>query len=413
MTTYLKTKERPSHIPSSRVVDFDIYNPPNVAEGLLEAWSTLGQPSIPELVWTPYNEGHWLATRCSVIKDILSNHELFTSRVVLVPKSMGEAIHFLPVSLDPPLHRPYRMLLNESLSSPRAVKKIEPRVRDTAIEMIERLRLRGHCDFTTDFAQPMPIRVFLSLVDLPQDDAPKLKHWVDQLARPTESMTAADSEAAVHAYLLPYIESRRGGTGEDMLSVIINRQVNGRELDPSEALGMCTNVLYAGLDTLVNLLSFVMLFLAQHPEHRRQLVENPALIPAAVEELTRRFPVVTGAREVRNDMEYRGVIMKRGEMIVAPTQLAGLDERENERPMEVDFRRTRSIHATFGSGVHLCPGANLARAELRITLQEWLARIPEFSIAPGAKIGFSGGIVGVVNALPLSWDPEKAPGRAH
>lgn len=123
-----------------------------------------------------------------------------------------------------------------------------------------------------------------------------------------------------------------------------------------------------------------------------------------MEELLRRFPLVSLAREVRNDIEYDGVLLKKGDMVAIPTPLAGTDERLNPRPLEVDFQRDTSQHVTFGNGPHLCPGAQLARTEVRITLEQWLARIPEFSIAPDAKVRFRGGLVGVVDALPLVWE---------
>ena len=130
---------------------------------------------------------------------------------------------------------------------------------------------------------------------------------------------------------------------------------------------------------------------------------DPTLIPAAVDELLRRFPIVTIAREVRNDIEFEGVMLKRGDMVTIAGALVGTDERLNKRPLEVDFGRTGAQHATFGNGRHLCPGMHLARLELKVTIEEWLSRIPNFELAPGSDISFRGGIVGVVESLPLVW----------
>ena len=120
--------------------------------------------------------------------------------------------------------------------------------------------------------------------------------------------------------------------------------------------------------------------------------------------MLRRFPVVSLAREVRNDIEYDGVQLRKGDMVAIPTPLVGTDERLNPDALTVNFHRESTTHATFGNGPHLCPGARLARTEIRITLEEWLARIPEFTIAPAAEIRFQGGLVGVVDGLPLMWD---------
>ena len=129
-------------------------------------------------------------------------------------------------------------------------------------------------------------------------------------------------------------------------------------------------------------------------------------------ELIRRFPVVSLAREVRHDMEYDGVQLKKGDMVAVPTPLAGTDARLNPQPLKVDFHRPSADHVTFGNGPHLCPGAHLARTEVRITIEEWLARIPEFEVAPNAEIHFRGGLVGVVDALPLVWDAVTTRWRA-
>ena len=114
--------------------------------------------------------------------------------------------------------------------------------------------------------------------------------------------------------------------------------------------------------------------------------------------------MVSLAREVRADIEYDGVLLRQGEMVAIPTPLAGTDGRQNARPLEVDFGRSASQHVTFGNGPHVCPGALLARTEMRITLEQWLARIPDFEVAPAAELRFRGGLVGVVDALPLVWN---------
>jgi cytochrome P450 len=170
-----------------------------------------------------------------------------------------------------------------------------------------------------------------------------------------------------------------------------------------EALQLCSQVLIAGLDTVVNFLGFAMLHLATHHELRDRLAAEPALIPAAVNELLRRSPIVTIGREVRQDIAFAGVQLKAGDMVMAPTALHGLDPRANERPDEVDLKRREPAHSTFGHGDHKCPGAHLARTELVISIEEWLARVPDVTLAPGAEVTFSGGLVGCVDALPLVW----------
>jgi cytochrome P450 len=157
------------------------------------------------------------------------------------------------------------------------------------------------------------------------------------------------------------------------------------------------------MDTVASFLGFVMLLLAQNPAVRRQVASDPAAMPDFVEELFRRYPVVTIGREVVRDMDYRGVQLKKGEMVMCPTALAGLDAGVNERPFEFDLRRPSRIHSSFGEGPHRCPGAALAQLEVRVATQAWLARIPDFSLAPDARIAFVGGVTPAVEELPLIW----------
>jgi len=163
--------------------------------------------------------------------------------------------------------------------------------------------------------------------------------------------------------------------------------------------------LLGGLDTVVNFLSFSMQFLAGSPSHRQELLDHPDRIPAAAEELLRRFSLVANGRILSRDIVFHGVLLKKGDQISLPQLLTGLDERENKCPMHVDFSRENISHTTFGQGPHLCLGQHLARREIISTLTEWLARIPDFRIAPDAKITHSSGIVGSISALPLVWDP--------
>ena len=392
--------ERPAHVPPERYLDFDIYQPLRDGLGFHESWSRLQAERKADLVWTPRNGGHWLALRGTLINQVLGEYVNFSNHTVLVPKATaGEAYRLIPLSLDPPAHAPFRNLLNTGMS-PRAVKPIEDRIAALTISLIERFRRRGGCDFTTEFAEQLPITVFMSIVDLPEADTPKLKYLADQFTRPDGKMIYPEVVTMFTEYLAPIIAARRGGSGEDLITRMINGRVNDRALTDLEANNLCMQV----LDTVVNFMAFVMLFMAEHPEHRRALATNPESIPGAVAELARRFPLVTVGREVTHDMEFEGVQLKAGEMVVCPTPLHGLDPTENAEPFNVDFGRPRIRHSTFGNGSHTCPGAHLARTELRIMLREWLARIPDFHVAPGHRTEFTGGIVGSVKSLRLAWD---------
>ncbi len=394
--------ERPAHVPAEREVQFDLYNPPEIERGFQEAWRAL-QQSDRSLVWAPYNGGHWIATRAKEIGEVFADYERFSTRVVVVPKEIGEIHQIIPNTLSPPFHRPFRNLLNNVLS-PRAINPLEETVRQTAIELIVQLKPRGECEFLADFAENLPIRIFMNMVDLPLEDVPKLKFWMDQLVKPNPVMPYEEVFPLFQSYFEPIVESRLGGSGTDAITDVVNRPVNGRPQTRMETLNLLTVFLMGGLDTVYNFLAYAFLFLARNPDHRRQLVDDPELISPAVNELLRRFPLVNMAREVTGNMEFDGVQLKKGDMIVAPSPLYGLDERVNADPLHVDFRRRGSEHATFGRGHHVCPGAHLGRMEARIAIAEWLKRIPDFSVKPGSEIKYQGGIIGSLAAVPLVWE---------
>jgi len=397
----------PPHVAPERVLDFDMFHPVGGEGDLHAAWRRLQAPGVPALVWTPRNGGHWIATRARWIREMFADYEHFSSKCIFLPKESGEQYRFIPTSMDPPEHGPYRELLMRAIGLG-AIRRLEPMIRKIAQELIDDLQPRGECNFTTEYAQQFPVRVFLAMVDLPLKDAAWLKKIGDQMTRPDGSMTLADATQAFFDYLAPFIEQRAKNPGEDAISVVVNGSVNGRKPNKQEALGLCGLLLLAGLDTVVNFLGFAMSFLAQSVSHRRELIETPSLIPVATEELFRRFPVVADGRLITRDIVRDGAQLKAGEMILLPTLLHGLDENENPEPMNVDFRRNRISHAIFGGGPHRCAGQHLARIEVHITLQEWLKRIPDFRIAPGKPIVHLSGIVCAVEGLPLVWNATSA-----
>ena len=395
----------PHHVPEHLVFDFDMYNPPNLSAGVQEAWAVLQGPNVPDLVWTRCNGGHWIATRGQLIREGYEDYTHFSSACPLIPRKAGEAYDFIPTSMDPPQQRPFRALASQLLGMP-VVDKLESRMQELAGSLIDNLRLQGQCNFTEDYAELFPVRVFFQmLAELPEEDIPHLKSLTDQVTRPDGSMTFEQARDALYEYLIPVIEQRRQKPGTDVISRVANGQINGRLISFDEAKRMCGLLLIGGLDTVVNFLSFIMEFLAKSPEHRRELVEYPERIPAACEELLRRFSLVADGRILTSDYEFHGVQLKKGDQILLPQILSGLDERENACPMHVDFSREKVSHTTFGHGSHLCLGQHLARREIIITLKEWLARIPDFAIAPGVQIRYQSGIVNGVQSLPLVWDP--------
>nr|WP_276509812.1 cytochrome P450 [Novosphingobium taihuense] len=213
----------------------------------------------------------------------------------------------------------------------------------------------------------------------------------------------AQSQQQMSEYLQFWIDERRANPGGDLLSKIVHGKVGERPMNEIEVMGQSMDVMFGGLDTVASMMGFTMGFLARNPEHYRALSEDPAKIPFAVEELIRRHGVATVARRVTADIEYKGVTVQAGEMIVLPTCLHGLDDKRWEDALTVNFDRKREMHCTFGNGIHRCPGAGLARSELAIMLEEWTKRIPQIMLDPESPPQTATGAVNGVNRLDLVW----------
>ena len=395
----------PDNVPADRVIDFDMFNPFTRETDFHKAWVGLRMDTPQDLVWTPHNEGHWLALSPDLIAQVFGDAERFSSRIVMVPKSTaGETYsNFIPLSLPPTTHRPYRKLLNDKLYSA-AINPSEPDVRALCAELIEAFVDAKRCDFVTEFAQQLPLRVFMRLVDLPVSDLPRLKQIASQFTQPDGSMTPEEAGEAFKDYLLPVLDARRGSGRNDLLTHIADGMIRGRAITEAEAINLASQAMVGGLDTVVNLMGFAMQMLANHPEVQARIVAKPAIIPAVVSELLRRLPVVSDAREIIADTVVDGCTLKAGDMIVAPTAVYSLDPKTNPDWMNFDIDRKGVHYLTFGTGYHTCPGQFLARMEMRVLLEEWFKRIPAFRLAPGQDIRHIGGVVGGTRPYILEWD---------
>ena len=400
---------RPDNVPDDRIRDIDMYDLDGLADGFQEAWSKACPPGTPDLVWTPRTGGHWIATNGVTIQEIYSNPDRFSSEVIFLPKEAGEAYAMVPTRMDPPEHTPYRVALTKGLGSPQ-IRAVEDKVRTIAADLIDRFAAEGHCDFAADYADIFPVKVFMTMADLPMEDVPALSRFAASVTRPqgaTPQEQAADLDAANQGffnYLRPIIEERRGSDRNDLITLTISHKIDGQPMSSENELGMVALLLLAGLDTVVNFLNFFIIYLARHPETVAELRERPEALRRNAEEMFRRFPVVSEARMVAHDQEYRGVHLKHGDMILMPTSLHGLDPTINTDPWKLDLQRTGGGHSTFGAGPHRCAGLHLARLEVMVTIEEWLKRIPAFRLAEGSKPRYFSGIVAAVQNVQLEWD---------
>ena len=397
--------EIPAHVPPERVHDFDFMNLPGHRDDVHLAWKRAVE-GAPDIFWTPRNGGHWVAIRADDIEVMQRDHEHFSHESVTIPRQ--QSVRLAPLEYDPPEHTPLRAILSPAFG-PKPMQALQPDLRALCVELIEGFHARGECEFVADFAKRLPIVVFLRLVDLPLEDREHLLELTEMSVR-GNSQQREQANQGLYLYVQKWIEQRRATPGSDLLSKIVNAAPGGQALSAEQTFGMLVNVIFGGLDTVAASLGFVTRWLAENPQARRELIENPALMPDALEEFYRRFGIPQTARVIVKDFVYNGVSFRKGEQVLVSKTLHGLDERRYPDPLRVDFKRKRAPHAAFGDGPHRCPGSFLARQELRIFLEEWLGRIPEFRIKPGAKVETSSGMVNGVLSLPLVWDASPRTG---
>lgn len=393
------TQPVPPHVPAALVMDFDFLH---LAGGDGDPFLTLKRlHQGPDIFWTPRNQGHWVATRGEDIGKILTDPQTFSSRTIFLP--VVDRPRIIPAELDPPQHAAYRALI-QPFFYPGAIASWADEARDFARSLIEGFYPKGECEFVSAFALQLPIVIFMKMCDLPLEHREMLLEWVGPIFRPKTASDQQEARAKFNAYLADIVARRRAHPGNDLLSKTLSGTVEGRPLDEMEALNITNTLVLGGLDTVASSMGWMARFLAEHPGHRRQLIDEPKLIPNAVEELLRRFGIPTIARIVAKDTVYNGVAMKEGDPVLMSACLHGLDERSFPNPLDVDFRRADARkHSVFGQGIHRCPGSTLALAEFKIFLEEWLKRIPDFRIKSGATVVTDSGIVHSVTSLPLAW----------
>ncbi|MDB5583879.1 MAG: cytochrome [Bradyrhizobium sp.] len=396
---------QPAHVPDSLVRDFDFYRVPGADDDVQLAWRSL-HDTAPDIFWTPRNGGHWVATRHDDIKEIQTNHERFSHKYFTLPVDPASTFDPLPLSKDPPEHGPYRRIIMPTFM-PKMVDRAEIIVRQVAVDLINDLAPKGECDFIEEFARKLPIAVFMTIVDLPFEDRLILLPHAEVVVRSGDMQKRREANEFMGQYLQKWVEARRENPGDDLISTVVHANVGDRPITSDEIFSLLILILFGGLDTVASMMGFICRFLATHPEHRHDLTEHPDLMRNAVEELIRRHGVSNTARYITQDFEYKGVQLRKADMIQIPNPLYGLDDRLVEDPLSVDFRRKRVQHAAFGNGPHTCPGAVLARREISVFLEEWLKRIPDFEIKPGTRAEVATGLVNGVNRLDIVWDPAS------
>lgn len=382
---------------------------------------------LPEILRCPQPHYAELRSKCPVgrmfftdspvvshfetVARALRQPELFSSEIDL---KLGNVRPMIPQQIDPPAQTRYRRLL-DPLFSRKKMAELVPAIRAHAASLIDEFAEKGECEFDSAFAIPLPCTAFLSLFGLPLTELPTFLELKDGIIRPHKFLPPGSANLAkaeeiristskrMYAYFEDEIARRRSNPRDDLLGELLVAEIDGKRLEHNEILDICYLLLMAGLDTVTATLGCNIAYLAANPEQRRRIVESPALIPGAIEELLRwETPVMVVPRVARKDTTLDGFEIKKGEIVSFLIAAANTDDAHFPRAQEVDFERERNIHLAFGAGPHRCLGSHLARMELQVAMEEWHKRIPDYSIKPGETPTYSPGIREVMY-LPLVW----------
>jgi cytochrome P450 len=342
-----------------------------------------------------------LVTTHAEVEHVLQHPEVFSSSVSAADLKNDRPL--IPLQIDPPDHRKYRMLLNPLFSATR-MRAMEGSIARLARDLIDGFADEGDIDFASRFSIPFPSQVTLDLLGLPQEDLPRflamkdgIIHPMEQTGEPpghpaTEAHQAATARS-IYDYFGPALAERARAPRDDMLSFFLNARVDGERLSREEILDICFLLLIAGLDTVTASLECFFAHLCEFPERRREIVADPALVPAAVEELLRwETPVVAVPRIATCDTVLAGTEIAAGEHVMVLLGSANTDQAGLPDADQVRWDRDVTRQLAFGGGIHRCLGRHLARVELCAAVTIWHERIPDYRLAPGAALVFTPGV---------------------
>jgi cytochrome P450 len=351
--------------------------------------------------------GAWLPTRYDDVASIAYDTERFSSRSIVISNfrpslDLAPVGGTPPISSDPPFHHDARKLLLPAFTKT-AISRYEESTRAFCHSLIDALDGQDVVDAAQDYAKYIPMRVIGDMLGLPPEDTPRFAQFVEDTL---ETVTLPPEQRgerlrAMFDYLYEQVRDHVDNPRDDLTTHLINAELYGQKLDPNHVVGTIVLLLIAGIDTSWSAIGASLWHLAGHPADRVRLLAAPDLLPTALEEFLRAYAPVTMARLVKEDLHFGDVDMKAEDWILLSFPAANRDPAHFDRADQVVIDREVNRHAAFGLGIHRCLGSHLARMELRVALEVWLSRIPEFSLADPSAVSWSTGQIRGPRALPL------------
>jgi cholest-4-en-3-one 26-monooxygenase len=396
----------------------DVFDPAQYVAGIPhERFRQLRQEAPVYFHAEPGGPGYWALTRYDDVVRVSKDPLTFSSArggtniEDLTEESLSQ-VRLMMLNMDPPQHQQFRRLVSVGFT-PRMIRALEPRIRATADSIIDKVASRGHCDFVEEVAAELPLQVIAELMGIPLEDRHKVFAWSNRLIGfddPEFSTSRQDGTLAameMWAYATQLAESRRDRAGTDLVTTLINAEIEGERLTGTEFEAFFLLLAVAGNETTRNLISGGMLALIEHPRARERLLAEPDLIPSAVEEMLRYVtPVMHFRRTATRATEIRGQRIEAGGKVVMYYTSANRDEDVFKDPDAFDVARSPNDHLAFGVGEHFCLGASLARLEIRVMFEELLKRLPDIELA-GPVRRLRSSFINGYKAIPVRFTPER------
>lgn len=338
--------------------------------------------------------GFWVVSRYADIMAAACDPATFSSRDGTGTPPIPTRL--LPIDTDPPLHQKYRKIINPSFT-PQAVRAQEAEWRSLAKELIAQLPPDGPVELCGTFAVPFPQQVALRMIGFPDEDRPDLARWIDDITRlrGIDDEKVGEAAVGVMTRIIERLEERSGASpaspkAQDLISVLLDAEIDGRPLDDDEQLFSMTLLLLGGLDTTTSAIAMAMAHLADHPEDRARLLADPDLLDTAVEEFVRVATPVQGlGRTVTRDTDLGGCPLGAGDRVFLLWASGNRDPEAFDRPDEVVLDRHPNHHLGFGAGPHRCVGSHAGKLMVKIALQELLPWLGDYRFA--GDLGWVGG----------------------
>jgi len=355
--------------------------------------------------------GTWLPVRHRDVAAVAYDTEHFTSRSVVVsevrpgPDDMPAPIGVAPpITSDPPFHALARRLLLPAFS-PKAIAALEPLTRDLCRELLAATDGKTEFDAAVEYAQHIPLRVIIGMLGFPQEDADIFRRFIQMILEDVGASAAHRQEQMERGEIDEYIDARitehLAQPRDDLTTFLLEAELDGNKLAPEHVRGTMVLLMIAGIDTTWSAIGASLWHLAQHSEDRKLLASKPEVMATAMEEFLRAYAPVTMARLVAKDFEFDGCPMKEGDWLLLPFPAANRDPEVFDGADDVRLDRADNRHSAFGLGIHRCLGSNLARMELRVALEEWMACYPDFELVDPSLVTWSAGQVRGPRQIPV------------